>query len=158
MQSEKTPLQFKRMTKDDIPELTEIMTRTFDDDAQTFLGEESGGPPGYNTGEFLRKYAFEEGGLGWTIFADDKKVGAFIIFITPENDHWLGNIFIDPNYQNHQIGTRTWDFIEKTYSNARNWYLETPTWATRNHHFYEKLGFVRIKAQGDDTLYKKEMS
>ena len=157
METEKKPLQFKRMTKTDIPELTEIMTRTFDHDAQTFLGEESGGPPSYDTGEFLRKWAFEAGGHGWTILADGKIAGAFIIFVNPEKNYWLGNIFVDPTYQNHQIGSRTWTFIEKTYPDAKSWNLNTPTWATRNHHFYEKLGFVRIKVEGEDTVYKKEM-
>ena len=152
---DKINLHFERMRESEIPELTEIMTRTFDHNAQLFLGQPRSGPPGYDTGEFLRKYAFEEGGLGWTIFADEKIVGAFIIFLTPEHDNWLGNIFVDPDYQGQQIGTRTWDFIEKTYPNARSWNLDTPVWSVRNHHFYEKLGFVRVKDEGDSAFYKK---
>lgn len=155
---EQVKLHFERMRESQIPELTEIMTRTFDDDAQKFLGQPSGGPPGYNTGEFLRKFAIDGDGLGWTIFADGQIIGAFIIFITPTHDDWLGNIFVDPDYQGQQIGTRTWAFIEETYPDALTWNLETPTWAVRNHHFYEKLGFVRVKTAGEDTLYKKEMS
>jgi len=157
MPAKEITLHFERMAEADIPELTTIMTRAFDNDAQEYLGQPSGGPPGYDTGEFLRKWAFEAGGHGWKIIADGKVVGAFIIFINSEKDYWLGNIFIDPAHQNFQIGTRAWDFIEATYPDANSWNLNTPTWAIRNHHFYEKLGFLRIKVEGDDTVYKKGM-
>ncbi|MFH2104178.1 MAG: GNAT family N-acetyltransferase [Chloroflexota bacterium] len=158
MQTNEIPLQFEHMVAADIPELTAIMTRAFDKDAQDFLGQPSGGPDGYNTGDFLRKWAFEAGGLGWKISADGKVAGAFIVFINPEGDYWLGNIFVDPAYQNLQIGTRTWEFIEATYPGANSWNLGTPTWAIRNHHFYEKLGFKRVKVEGDDVKYKKELA
>lgn len=150
-------LQFERMTEEDIPELTEIMTRAFDDEAQRFQGIPKGGPPGYDTGEFLQKWAFDEGGLGWKIIADGKTVGAFILFINPRKDCWLGNIFVDPDYQNKNIGTRSWEFIEDTYPDAKTWNLNTPAWATRNHHFYEKLGFVQTELLDDDISYRKEM-
>jgi hypothetical protein len=57
MQKKVISLHFERMTEANIPELTEIMTHTFDDDARKFLDQPSGGPPYYNTGEFLRKWA-----------------------------------------------------------------------------------------------------
>jgi len=150
-------LRFIRMAEADIPELTEVMTRTFDADAQEYLGQPKGGPPGYDTGEFLQKWAFEEGGHGWKIIADGKTVGAFIVFITPEEEYWLGNIFVDPAYQNQNIGTLAWEFIEATYPGAKAWNLGTPAWAIRNHHYYEKLGFVKVKVEGDDVTYRKEM-
>ena len=34
------------------------MTRAFDDDSQKHLGIEKGGPPGYDDGEFYRKWLF----------------------------------------------------------------------------------------------------
>lgn len=157
MPSSKLLLRFERMTEADIPELTAIMTRTFDDDAQKFLGQPSGGPPGYNTGGFLRKWVFEKGGLGWKIIADDKAIGALIVFINPEKNYWLGNIFVDPAYQNKQIGTHAWEFVEATYPDANTWNLKTPTWATRNHHYYEKLGFTRVKVEGEDVVYRKDV-
>ena len=156
MESQEPALQFERIAEADIPILTAIMTRAFDNDAQTYLGQAKGGPPGYDTGDFLRKWAFEEGGLGWKIIAAGKLVGAFIVFTNPEKDYWLGNIFVDPDHQNQQIGTRTWEFIETNYSDAKAWNLETPAWAVRNHHFYEKQGFVRVRVAGDDVSYRKE--
>ena len=40
----------------DIPDLMRVMTRAFDDDALTYLGESKGGPPGYDDGKFFRKW------------------------------------------------------------------------------------------------------
>lgn len=34
-------------------------------------------------------------------------------------------------------------FIESKYY-ATKWTLDTPAWAVRNIHFYEKLGYVKI--------------
>ncbi|MGD1994471.1 MAG: hypothetical protein PVI59_14855, partial [Anaerolineae bacterium] len=51
-------LVFESITEADVPELTAVMTRAFDDDAQKHLGQERGGPPGYDDGEFFRKWLF----------------------------------------------------------------------------------------------------
>lgn len=157
MQDQEIELTFAQITETDVPELTEIMTRVFDDDAQRFLGQPKGGPPGYDTGEFIRKWAVEAGGQGWKIIAEDKPVGAFIVFINDSGRYILGNIFVDTSMQDRQVGTRTWSFIEATYPGAKSWSLDTPTWAVRNHHFYEKLGFVRERVEGDNVIYRKEM-
>ena len=61
MQKEEITLTFERMIETDIPELTKIMTRPFDHDAQTFLSQPRSGPPDYDTGEFLQKWAFKAG-------------------------------------------------------------------------------------------------
>ena len=49
-------LAFQVMNETDIPEVTLIMKRAFNDDAQKHLGKESGGPPGYDNGEFFRTW------------------------------------------------------------------------------------------------------
>ena len=38
------------MVESDIPAVTDVMKRAFDDDAQKHLGKEVGGPPGYDDG------------------------------------------------------------------------------------------------------------
>ena len=47
-------LIFLIMEEPDIPVLMPVMKRAFDDDARKHLGKESGGPPGYDDGEFFR--------------------------------------------------------------------------------------------------------
>ena len=51
-------LSFTLMAESDIPDLTPVMTRAFDDDSQKHLGKEKGGPPGYDNGDFPRGPVF----------------------------------------------------------------------------------------------------
>ena len=158
MQTKEIVPVYERMSESDIPELAGVMKRAFDDDAQKYLGQPEGGPDGYDNGDFFRKWVFgEAGGIGWKNMLDGRITGAFILWDMPDGNNFLGNIFVDPAMQNLGIGTKAWQFIEETYPNAISWQLDTPTWATRNHHFYEKLGFVRTGVEGDDVQYRKAM-
>ncbi len=147
-------LIYEVATEEDIPILTDIMTRTFDDDTQKHLGELKGGPPGYDTGEFFQQWMIEqEKSTGYKIILDDKIIGAFIVFISDLGKNILGTIFIDPDYQNKGIGTKTWKYIEEMYSGAISWILNTPGWAKRNHHFYEKkCGFKKIDERPEEGV------
>ena len=158
MQTKEFVPVYERISEMDIPELAVVMKRTFDEDAQKYFGQPEGGPDGYDNGDFFRKWVFgEASGIGWKIILDGRIAGAFIIWVLPDGNNILGNIFVDPAMQNLGIGTQTWQFIEETYPDSVSWRLDTPTWATRNHHFYEKLGFVRTGVEDDDVHYKKVM-
>jgi len=158
MQTKEIVPVYERMSEADIPGLTAVMKRAFDDDAQKYLGQLGGGPGGYDNGDFFRKWVFgESGGIGWKITFDGRIAGAFILWVLPDGNNILGNIFVDPAMQDLGIGTQAWQFIESTYTDAVSWQLETPIWAKKNLHFYEKLGFVREKVEGEDVYYRKVM-
>ena len=149
----------------DVPDLTRVMTMAFDDDALTNLGESKGGPPGYDNGEFFRKWmlSYDES-IGYKILADNIVIGGFIVWVLPNGENFLGTMFVDPDYQNRGVGTQAWQFIEATYPETKSWTLGTPKWAARNHYFYEKkCGFTKIGEQLDEEegmlvyMYKKEM-
>jgi len=149
-------LSFAEISEADIPELTEVMTRAFDDDAQKHLGAEKGGPPGYDDGEFFHTWLF---GYEWTFgykAVDDHIVGAVIVWIFDTGRNIMGTIFVDPKYQNRGVGQRIWEFIESTYPETESRQLETPSFAIKNHHFYEKCGFQKIeeKPPADDMPYE----
>ena len=150
-------LVFEPITETDVPELTAVMTRAFDDDAQKHLGQEKGGPPGYDDGEFFRKWLFGyQESVGYKIIAEDKVIGGVIVWILEHGDNILGTVFVDPASQDPGVGTRTWQFIEATYPETRSWTLETPVWATKNHHFYEeKCGFHRVDVREDTVVYRR---
>jgi N-acetylglutamate synthase-like GNAT family acetyltransferase len=160
-------LTFAEATEKDIPELTKVMTRAFDDDAQKHLGVEKGGPPGYDNGEFFRKWLLPyKESVGYKIVSDEKVIGGIIVWILETKENFLGTIFIDPDYQDQGVGTRTWQFIEETYPGTKQWTLETPSWAVKNHHFYEqKCGFKKIEEKvaessdhpGTSYVYQKVM-
>lgn len=165
MKARTLALGFELITEADVPELTGVMTRAFDDDAQRHLGQERGGPPGYDNGDFFRTWLFPyKESVGYKILSGGKIIGALIVWILPGERNNLGAMFIDPPYQDQGVGTRAWQFIEETYPQTVSWTLETPVWATRNHGFYEKLGFRRVPpevqrpSEENMVVYRKEMT
>lgn len=143
-----TQVRFERALESDIPAMTGVMTRAFDDDSRRFRGLPEGGPPGYNTGEFLEKWM--KPGLCYKMLRSDEIIGVFIVFTNvPQPGHnVLGTIFIDPAYQDRGIGTQAMSFIHETFP-AERWLLETPKWATRDHHFYRKNGYEKSSERFD---------
>ena len=156
-------IRFVKATNADIPAMTEVMTRSFNDDSQRFRGEPEGGPNGYNNGDFFRQWMGP--GQCFKILLGKKLIGAFIIFedYPQKGSNVLGTIFLDPVYQNRGIGTFTMDHVHQTYP-AKRWVLDTPEWHIRNHHFYEKLGYRKVGEQEEKhagfilRIYQKEMS
>jgi GNAT superfamily N-acetyltransferase len=159
-------LSVAEITKADLPELTRVMTRAFDDDSRKHLGKERGGPEGYDDGGFFRKWLFGQKLTdGYKALHAGRIVAAAIVWILPKRDNILGNIFVDPDFQDRGVGTRFWRWIEQRYPTAKSWRLTTPEWAVKNHHFYEaKCGFRRVDrdpllgAPDGQFVYCKEMA
>jgi N-acetylglutamate synthase-like GNAT family acetyltransferase len=158
-------LTFETITEDDIPELTQVMTRAFDDDSRKHLGQERGGPPGYDTGEFFRKWLFGyQETDGYKVVCAGRIIAGLIVWILPEQHNIVGAIFVDPAAQDAGVGTRIWQFIQARYPETKSWRLTTPAWATKNHYFYTtKWGFTRvasdplIQSQDDEYIFRKDM-
>jgi GNAT superfamily N-acetyltransferase len=162
MTSKTIRLEFGKITKADLPRLTEVMKRAFDDDAQKHLGQESGGPPGYDDGEFFRTWLFPyEESVGYKILFRKSIIGGIIVWILPDGHNILGTIFVDPVSQDMGVGQESWRFIEASYPETKSWRLGTPEWATKNHHFYVKCGFEAVEedplipAEEGMTIYRK---
>jgi GNAT superfamily N-acetyltransferase len=159
MWQESADLRFIEMTEADIPALTAVMTRAFDNDAQKHQGRARGGPPGYDDGGFFREWVlgYEES-VGYKVLLDDALVGCVIVWNMPDGHNFLGTVFVDPAYQDRGLGTRIWQWVETAYPDTKSWRLETPCWATKNHYFYEhKCGFDRVGEEGDSYQYRKDM-
>ena len=154
-------LEIVPVVEEDIPELSRVMTRAFDDDARKHLRVEKGGPVGYDDGEFFRKGLFSyDASVGYKIASQGRVIGAFILWLLEDVCIRLGTVFVDPGYQDQEVATRPWRFIEQTYPDSRSWTLATPWWAVKNHHFYEqKCGFKKIKEEtsleGVSLTYQK---
>ncbi|MFX1512273.1 MAG: GNAT family N-acetyltransferase, partial [Promethearchaeota archaeon] len=91
-------LQFELIDEKDIPELTKVMTRAFDDDARKHFGQEKGGPPGYNNGDFFRKWLLPyKESVGYKVITEGKVIAGIIVWILPYGRNNLGTIFVDPS-------------------------------------------------------------
>jgi predicted N-acetyltransferase YhbS len=133
----------------DVDALTAVMTRAFDDDARRHLGVPKGGPPGYDTGEFLREHGFDPRARAFAAVQSGALVGAIIVFPREDGHHVLGCMFTDPGLQRRGIGSALFRHVETAFP-ARSWTLETPGFATSNHRFYaEKCGFRKVCEKDD---------
>lgn len=61
-----------------------------------------------------------------------------------DGNFYLGCIYVALEYQSKGIGSMIMKFLNDKFSNATKWTLETPYLSYRNHHFYEKHGFVKV--------------
>ena len=82
MTRESLSLTFEEITEADIPKLTEVMTRAFDDDARKHQGKERGGPPGYDDGEFFRTWllGYQES-VGYKCLTGEELIGGIVVWI-----------------------------------------------------------------------------
>lgn len=149
-------ISFEVMNKNDVEELTDIMKRSFDEDTRRHLGESAGGPPGYNNGEFLRKWYFCEGVNAYKISKDECVIGGIAVWINENDINYLGNVFVDPLFQDQGIGLIIWEYIEQKYPNTKKWQTDTPGFSKRNHNFYvNKCGFKIIKINNPKDKYEE---
>ncbi len=151
-------LTFTPMTEADVPVLTPIMKRAFDDDSRRFFANPVGGPPGYDDGSFLRKWGLESGSEAYRIDKDGRPVGGMILFFSPDGaEGVLGCLFIDAELIGRGLGHTAWRFAEASHPAVRAWNTETPAVSYRNHRFYiNKCGFRVIAVEGDDDRYEAQ--
>lgn len=149
-------IEFIRFGEEDVPELTRIMKRAFDKDTQIHLGEETGGPDGYDNGEFLRKWGFDKNSTQFKLLADNIIIGGVILWINPNTqDNYLGTIFLDIDFQEKGIGQEVWRMIEKMYPDTKVWHTETPIFSHRNHNFYiNKCGFYVVEIKNPKDMHE----
>ena len=140
-------LVFERFTSDDVELLRDIFKRAFIKDSQLHLGEENiSGPPGYEDGGFLKQWYLHDGVTAFKISKDGQLIGGIALWINENKINYLGNIFLDPAYQEKGIGTLIWKYVEYKYPDTIKWQTDTPGWSTRNHVFYvNKCGFKIVK-------------
>jgi hypothetical protein len=147
-------LLFEKFCEQDVEILTPIMKRAFDEDAKRHLNEDHGGPDGYDTGEFLRKWALHPDSHAYKISQSTKPIGAIIVWINNKYENFLGNMFIDPDLQDKGLGTIVWRFVESEYPDTVIWRTETPGFSKRNHHFYvNKCGFKIVRIDHPRNKY-----
>lgn len=140
-------IAFERATSADAETLVKIQVASFHDDARLYPGVEIGGPPGYDSVENalakMREHDY------YKIVLDGQIVGGIVVYDEGQGHYHLDLIYIHPDQHNLGIGSRAMQFLEKTYP-AKKWTLDTPLYAVRNQHFYEKFGFVKVGQEDVD--------
>ena len=130
-------------TLTDADALLQAQIRAFHNDAVIYPGVELGGPPGYDSVTTVREAIQHQQTEVYKIVYQEQIVGGIVVFVKGKQHYHLDLLYIDPEYHNRGIGSQAIQFLEQTY-HARKWTLDTPLYAVRNHHFYEKFGFVKV--------------
>ncbi len=152
-------IDFELATPADAEDLVKVQIAAFHDDARLYPGVEIGGPPGYDSVE--ETLATIARGECYKVSLNREIIGGMTVIDQGAGHFHLGVLAIDPAHHNQGFGTLAMGFIERTFP-ATVWTLDTPTFATRNQHFYERLGFVRVgeTVSPDITLihYEKRLA
>lgn len=150
-------LNLLEATIQDVEEITVIMTASFNYDTAFYFGEgKTDGPPGYDDGSLATR-VLEDGQIQtWFICQGTEKIGCVSIHL----ENWEIKYFcLLPEFINQGIGTQVWKELDQRFG-ERPWFLETPDYSLRNHAFYEKIGFAKVREKeypdgGKSFLYEK---
>ena len=141
---------------EDIEKLIEVQNESFYDDFILY-----GECPAYNESKQAME-GYIKNAIVYKILWNKEIIGDVIVRKKENSLYFLRVICVIPGYQNLGIGKKTLQFIEKDISDAVEWELITPYKSYRNHHFYEKMGYVKVKeyVQSDVLnmfVYKKQI-
>ncbi|UYX54697.1 GNAT family N-acetyltransferase [Bacillus thuringiensis] len=156
-----TIISIEKATILDAEKLTEIMKRTFDEEAKQWLCDQDGvidyniQPPGYSSVE-MTIYSIEKLDY-FKVRMDEEIVGGIIVTISGKSYGRIDRIFVDPIHQGIGIGSLAIKFIEEEFPSVRIWDLETSSRQVNNHHFYKKMGFETIFETEDEYCYVKRI-
>ena len=145
-------LQFMKAGTSDALTLNGISKRSFDTDILVG-GSSKGGPPGYMSVPFHTKMA-RQGNL-YKLTENGLIVGGAILFLKEDTLN-ISRIFIAPDYFRKGYGIFLMQEIERTFSEVKEFTLDTPIWNTRTNSFYTKLGYTEVKRDSEFVYYSKK--
>jgi RimJ/RimL family protein N-acetyltransferase len=133
-------VSIKKTKLDEIENLLAIQKEAFAEDYALYKDHDS--TPVNETTEKLienieRFYHF-------TIWLDNDIIGAIDIRPLDDKRLRLSKLFLRTEYQNKGLGSRIIQLMESEFPLIKDWSLYTPYLNKRNHHFYEKLGYIKI--------------
>jgi GNAT superfamily N-acetyltransferase len=136
-------VRIEKATPADAAALTAMQVRAFDEDVRRYPGAPPGGPPGYD--DLSWQLDRISRGHTYKILDGDELVGGAIVSWTGPASCELARIWIEPDRQGRGIGARSMALLEAAFPDATVWTLDTPAWATRNHAFYARRGYRKVR-------------
>ncbi|WP_026907280.1 GNAT family N-acetyltransferase [Paucisalibacillus globulus] len=137
-----------RTKKEEASKLLVIQKKAFKDDLEKYQDHESS--PVNEPIERLRMKI--ELFFHYTIWLNDEIIGGIDVRDLGDGKYRLNRIFISPDFQGLGLGTRIMQVMESEFSQAKEWSLDTPHLNSKNHHFYEKLGYIKV---GEHVITEK---
>lgn len=146
-------LELTKAGTSDVLVINSISKRAFDSDIAVGASSK-GGPPGYMSVNFHIKMA--KANHLYKLSVDGLIVGGAILFVDGSRVN-IGRIFVDPEYFRKGYGIFLMQEIERIFSDANEICLDTPVWNIRTNAFYQKLGYIEYKKDGEFIYYIKKV-
>ena len=135
-------ITYETIQEEDYEALTHMMKAAFDDDTRMHTDLQEDGPVGYDDGSLIRKLNTKEGYISRKVCVDGEIAGMYTIY-ADGTEYTLDMLMVNPALKGKGIGSKIWQHLEQTYTEAEKWHVETPDYSKRNHYFYvEKCGFT----------------
>ncbi|MEZ8741148.1 GNAT family N-acetyltransferase [Photobacterium swingsii] len=80
----------------------------------------------------------------YKIYYNDELAGGILTVPTTDVETEIKLFYITGDFQDKQLGSKVIALIEQCYPMTKQWSLVTPYKSYRNHHFYEKQGYVKV--------------
>ncbi|MDF4434447.1 GNAT family N-acetyltransferase [Vibrio parahaemolyticus] len=134
-----------------IERLVEIQISAFSNDRKVC----GAGPPGFDSTEYqiecLESYFY-------FVIIHSKEIAGGFYFSVDEERLNLIRLFVGPSYQRQGLGKMVLDYLVREASHGMHIELETPTFNTDAHRFYERNGFHKVETvdyeSGSSFLYR----
>ncbi|MBN1040274.1 GNAT family N-acetyltransferase [Clostridium botulinum] len=110
--------------------------------------------PNYNSIDMQRYHTWDK--KYYKIIYSNDIVGVILVYYTGREHARIDRFYILPEYQNRGIGSKVIKMIEELFQEVNLWSLDTIQQSPRNHHFYEKNGYVLIGQDINERYYCKE--
>jgi RimJ/RimL family protein N-acetyltransferase len=133
-------VSIKKTKLDEIEDLLAIQKEVFAEDYALYEDHDS--TPVNETTEKLIENI--ERFFHFTIWLDNDIIGAIDIRPLDDKRLRLSKLFLRNEYQNKGLGSKIIQLMESEFPLIKDWSLYTPYLNNRNHHFYEKLGYIKI--------------
>lgn len=147
-------LELKKANIDDAQLITDIKTKAFNKEINTYLGR-NGGPPGYN--EVESEIYIIKNFIAYKIELDNEIIGALFLISLGDSKMRFEDFVIEPSFQGKGYGYRVMELVEKTYPNINEWQLSTPVFSVGNQHLYKKFGYLEVSRDEDLIEYIKKI-
>lgn len=146
-------LEIKNAKIEDAQFITNIKTKAFNKEVNTYLGR-NGGPPGYDKVEseidIIKKF------IAYKIELNNQIIGALYLIPLGNGKMRFEDFVIEPSFQGKGYGYRIMEMIEKIYPDINEWQLSTPVFSVGNQYLYKKFGYVEVSRNDDEIEYIKK--
>lgn len=129
-------IEMKRSRIEDVEEIVRVKADAFKEELALYKR-----PSNFNT---KQEIDFIANNYSYILKDDNQIIGGVVVTDQGNGHYHLGPIFVKLEYQNKGFGSFVIKFLENEFPNVNKWTLETPYLSYRNHHFYEKHGFIKV--------------